>query len=580
MRKRGIALVLVLTVASVVVMMTGAFIMANNANFSSLGASQRQREADLTAESAVQFIYFKLENDQTFASQPFTDNDPVSLPGKGLRVNHLAGSNHGRLTGALLDESQTGREPVFTADIYNNLNQKDAQHPGFLVPADSVLIRIEARSGSFRSRRDVLYRGEPLYDASITANKLVDLSSNNSINIYSKDRARNWLRSNGKIQLNSFARNSGVTTTIHKDASSSPGVIWAKDNIYSGAGSSPLEGADLSNAAQRSGGVLAPKSRINHDIYKLKADDLSVFKGSDTKNFQSWGVMAPGTYSLENSKVYWNNRTEYAEVKTVTYTPDDGGDKIVWYDHRQLVNAPVNLELPQGWGVQSTTSNNNGIVGVGGTSDNVSAMTFDFDRNEFVADNSSIVVHGNLRITSKIDGVAPSIKLKSGEDSSGVIRTTDGGSITVQGTLSGGGALVAEGDIKLMCNQDTLTGAETNVQADKSAGVVLYGGNDVTIYGGSNRNIQFKGLIYAENDVNIWGGAKVVTQNEMLTWEPTDDTLDNLQLQGAVVARNGSVKISQTKDVTLTYDQDYLSKLTRGMPNHRRRIAHLWTRNY
>ncbi|MFN8610520.1 MAG: hypothetical protein U0931_23475 [Vulcanimicrobiota bacterium] len=579
MRKRGIALVMVLTVASVVVMLTGAFVVANNANFSSLGASQRQREADLTAESAAQFIYFQLENDQTFARQPFTDNDPIDLPGKGMRVNHLSGSSHGRLRGVLLDESDTGREPTFTADIYNNLNQKDAQHPGFLVPADSVLIRIEARSGSFTSRRDVLYRGEPLYDASITANKLVDLASNSSINIYSKDRARNWLRSNGKIHLNSFAKDSAVHTTIHKDASSTPGIIWAKDYIYSGS-DQPLQGADLSKAAERSGGVLAPKSRINHDIYKLSADDLSVFKAGDTKDFQSWGVMAPGTYSVENSKVYWNNDTEYAEVKTVTYTPDDGGDKVVWYDRRQLVNAPVNLSLPQGWGVQSTTSNNSGIVGVGGTSDNTSAMTFDFDKNEFLADNSSIVVHGNLRITSKIDGVVPSIKLKSTEYSSGVIRTTDGGSIVVQGTLSGGGALVAEGDVKLMCNQDTLTGAETNVEADKSAGVVLYGGKNVTIFGGSNRNIQFKGLIYSENDVNIWGGAKVVTANGNLAWEPTEDTLDLLELQGAVVAHTGGVNIAQTKDVTLTYDQDYLRKLTKGMPANRRRIAHLWTRAY
>ena len=42
----------------------------------------------------------------------------------------------------------------------------------------------------------------------------------------------------------------------------------------------------------------------------------------------------------------------------------------------------------------------------------------------------------------------------------------------------------------------------------------------------------------------------------------------------------GGVNIAQTKDVNLTYDQDYLKKLTKGMPDNRRRIAHLWTRSY
>lgn len=580
MKKRGIALVLVLTVASVVVMMTGAFVVANSANFNSLGASQRQREADLAAESATQFIYFQLENDQTFARDAFTDDDPLPLPGKGLGVRHVSGSDHGKLAGSLLDEAGTGREPSFTADIYNNLNHTDAQHNGFLVPADSVLIRIVGRSGSFSSRRDVLYRGEPLYDASVTANSVVDLSSNPNINIYSKDRSRNWLRSNGKIELNNFATNPNVHTTIHRDPSASPGVIWAKGDIFSGKSPNPLTGADLSDASGKAGGVLAPKSRVNHDIYKLKADDLSVFKGNETKDYQSWGVMAPGTYSVEFSNVYWNNGNDFAAVKTVTYTPDNPNDsKVVWYDNRQLMNAPPGLTLPQGWGVYSTTSNNSGIVGVGGVNDGASAMTYDFDHDEFIADNSSIVVHGNLRITSKIDTVVPSIRLKSTENSSGVIRTTDGGEIVVQGTLSGGGALVAEGDIKLMCNKNK-TGEETSVAADKTAGVVLYGGKDVTIFGGSNHDIEFKGLIYAEKDVNIWGGAKVVTENEHLTWKPSDDKLKLLQLQGAVVAHSGSVNIAQTEDVSLTYDQEYLNKLTKGMPNNRRRIAHLWTRNY
>jgi len=576
-KKRGIALVIVLTVASVVVMMTGAFVMANSANFNSLGASQRQREADLVTESAVQFVYYQMEIDQTFGRDPFKTDNPIELEGGGLRVERVPDANFAKLKGALLDESGTGREPSFTATIYNHLNQPGTpKGANPYVPADAVLIRVVGRSGTFNSSCDVLYRGEPLFDASITANKLVALDSNNSINIYSKDRSRNWLRSNGDIRLNGFAKGNG-TTVLHKDEGGSQGVIWAKGDIYSAGNPKGLEGEQLADASKAAGGVLAPKSRLNHDIYKLTPEDLTVFKTGETKNAQSWGRMAAGTYSVDLSKVSWvdGEGIKSTYVKTVSFTPADGGDKIVWYDGRKIGQE---LILPDGWGVRSYRSDADGVVRLGETSDATAAMTFDFENNAFVADNSSIRVDGDLRITSKLDKVFPTIKLKSDENSSGVIKAV-GGEISVQGSLVGGGALVADGDIKLMCNPNAKTGEETNVTADKSAGVVLYGEN-VNIYGGSNRNIEFKGLIYANNDVNMFGGVKVVTADGQLTWEGTDDTLDYLNLQGAVVARTGGVNIAQTKEVTLTYDQEYLKKLTKGMPDNRRRIAHLWTRSY
>lgn len=588
MRKRGMALFIVLTVASVVVMMTGAFVMANTANFNSLGASQRQREADLATESAVQFVYYQLEIDQTFGRAPFKDDNGIPLEGGGMTVQHVRDKDHAKLKGVLLDEAGSGRQPSFAVTLFNHLDQPGTPKSASpYVPGDAVMIRVVGRSGSFTSSCDVLYRGEPLFDASVTANKLVALASNKSVNIYSKDRSRNWLRSNGDIQLNGFAYGNG-STELHKDDGGTQGVIWAKGDIFSAGNSKGLEGVKLAEASQAAKGVLAPKSRLNHDIYKLTPEDLTVFKSGETKGGQSVGTMAAGTYSVDLSKVSWidGDGIQTTFVKTVSYTPPPGagGDKIVWYDGRKIGEQ---LILPEGWGVQSYRSDLDGVVRLGGTSDFTAAMTFDFENNAFVADNSSIRVEGDLRITSKLDGVFPTIKLKSDENSTGVIRATkfeggqrkEEGSISVQGTLTGGGALVAEGDVKLMCNPNAKTGEETNVTADKTAGVVLYGEN-VDIYGGSNKSIEFKGLIYANNDVNLFGGVKVVTSGGQLTWQGTDDTLDKLHLQGAVVARTGSVNIAQTEDVSLTYDQDYLKKLTKGMPNNRRRIAHLWTRSF
>ena len=93
------ALLLVLTVASVVVMTTGAFVMANSANFTSLSASRRQREADLVTASALEFLYFQLETDQTFARQPFSDEAEMAMRG-GLRVFHVKNQGKALLQGA------------------------------------------------------------------------------------------------------------------------------------------------------------------------------------------------------------------------------------------------------------------------------------------------------------------------------------------------------------------------------------------------------------------------------------------------------------------------------------------------
>jgi len=563
---------LVLTVTSVVVMMTGAFVAANHANFASLGASQRQREAELVTDSATEYIYYRLEQDQKFGSVPFRGNDEIPLQNGGLRVYQVNGQTE--ITGTLLDEGGTGREPSFRAHIYNNLDTLKSENQNVKVPPDCVLIRITGTSGSFTSRCDILYRGEPLFDASVTANKLVQLASNEKISIASTDKSRNWLRSNGNIELNRFAQDLG-TTKIKPTPGGLEGVVWAKGKIFSGAkrgDSDPgLEGAALGRAAEKAGGVLAPKSRLNHDIYKLRSQDLNL----GNKDKQAWGNVAPGTYSVDEGDVKWfeDGVKKHAVVRIVSYTPPTGVTQF-FYDGSKF---GAGAELPQGWGVASAVSDTYGVVRLGGTTENKAALTYNFETNTFSADNSAIQVAGDLRITSKIDGCVPSIKLKSDEDSSGVIQAT--GSISIQGTLTGGGALVADGDIHLMCNPQVFNGDGAEVDADKNSGVVLYGQN-VNIYGGSNRTVDFKGLIYAENEVKIKGGVKVVTVDGLLTWVATENKLDKLSLEGAVVARTGGVDITETDEVSLTYNQAYLNALTKGMPDNRRRIARIWTRTF
>jgi len=88
-------------------------------------------------------------------------------------------------------------------------------------------------------------------------------------------------------------------------------------------------------------------------------------------------------------------------------------------------------------------------------------------------------------------------------------------------------------------------------------------------------------LIYAEHDFNVWGQAQVVTKNGVKILQQGENLeLDTLELEGAVVARQGTINIADTKTINLKYNQTYLKALVKGMPDNRRRIRHVWSRAY
>lgn len=439
MKKRGMALMLVLTVASVVVMLTGAFVAANHANFASMGANQREREAEMAKESATQWCYYKLEDNQNFGKDEFDQAD-YSPPEGGLRIKRKSKTE---LEGWLVDDKGSGREPHFTIRIVNNLtSEKDPVNTakvvsGIPIPVDSVLLRVDADSGGFHSRCDILYRGEPLFDASLTAKSLT-LSTNNVVKIASTDKNRNWIRSNSDILLNDPDQ-SGVSTKFVPafDGSNADGVIWAKGDIKTqtlDGTSEPktLSGSELSDVAKATGGTLAPKSRVNHDIYKLTADDL---RAGPTKSGQQWGGMAPGTYAL--------NLADDGVTKILTHTAPNGDQKN-WY-----LGVGGNLEGTWEGAVD-------GVVRIGGVNTGEAAMKYNFFTNTFTLDNSAIRVEGDLKITSNIPGDVPTISLNSTDWSSGALKAT--GSIEIQGTVSGDGALVAGDKLRLMCNPKPWSG--------------------------------------------------------------------------------------------------------------------------
>lgn len=564
---------LVLTVASVVVMLTGAFVANNHANFTTLAATQRQREALLASESAVSFIYFKLEHDETWARSAFESNADISPSEGGLQVSQV--KNTTQIQGSVVDENQQSRTATFTVDIYNNLSVQSDMTGPVHVPQDSVLMKVVGRSGQFESRMDVMFRGEPLYDASLTANKEISLGLNDKVQISSEDPSRNWVRSNENIKLGQFAQaGSSKKVQIDRHKGGPKGVLWARKDIFSGA--DKLEGQLLGDAARESGGIMAPKSRLNHDIYKLELDDLNV---GGQKNSPIRATMPPGRYELSYADVGWMEGFERKNevVRVLSHFAPDG-TRTNYYNGQNLVGD--HLIFPSDWSTKAVRSDTSAVVPLGTGPDGY-AMTYNFNDNIFsAASNATIEVDGDFSIWSGRDTSEPQVRLISDGASVGVIKAK--GNVSIQGTLSGGGALLADGDLTLMANSQNWVdeGKATNVDADRDSGVVLYGKN-VRMYGGKTQEMSFKGLIYADNDFQVYGGAQVVTQNGIPQLKGTEGLeLKKLDLEGAVVARQGSILITDTKDISVKYNQHYLKALVKGMPNNRRRIQHLWSRSY
>lgn len=568
MRKRGIALVLVLTMMSVVMLLMGAFMTANRANFTALGATQRQREAQFAAESAIHFAWYQLAHNQFWGKQPFSDSTEISMEaaaGPGLRVWRVAGPR-ASIRGRVVDENGSGREATFTLAVWNNLANDS---PNGDLPADSARLEVVGTSGSFTVRSSVLLTGAPIYSASLTANRTIELNSDR-VSITSEDDMRNWVRSNEDIYLPDFV-GGGARLNIETRPGAPKGVIWAQGDIV--AGSRVLKNELIGEANNRSGGLLTPKSRLKHDIYKLEMNDLKIGANSVTEDQRT--SLEGGEYIVSNSVVRYTDlagQTHQHGCKVLRHVHN--GRTTIYYDSQWLSN-PV---FPNEPGAVLKPSDQAHLVELGSGPNNTPAMTYDFTKNEFTAVSSATIqVDGDLSIYCGIGegeggqmsdaaeraSFEPKINLETGGDSKGVIRATGG--IKIQGSLSGGGGLLAKDDIWLMSNSQTDTGqTQVALEADTSQGVVLYGKN-IHIAAGNTQEINFKGLIYAENDVNVHGGLQVLSDNGQLSWESSDIPLRKLQLEGAVVAHSGSIRVTHTNELIARYNEKYLKQVTKGL---------------
>ena len=190
-------------------------------NFSLTGASQRRLEAQMAAESGLTYARYKLEMNQLWGP-PFSGPPVVLGP---LRVSVKS-------TTQLLGEFDDGRS--FTLEIVNQLNKAAPLPPATPtgVPKDAVKVTVRGYSQSFTSGVELLMVGEPLYDAAATSNGALNMIGNKVWEIHSKDKIRNWIRSNDAIYANDVLSGGNITKFMSDVGSTVPGIMWSKKDIY------------------------------------------------------------------------------------------------------------------------------------------------------------------------------------------------------------------------------------------------------------------------------------------------------------------------------------------------------------
>ena len=182
------------------------------------------------------------------------------------------------------------------------------------------------------------------------------------------------------------------------------------------------------------------------------------------------------------------------------------------------------------------------------------------------------MANGDFGITSYSNDYDPIITFRDpetgevGGNQSGTIKsltTSNGkqGSIYIRGKIEGNGKLLAEGDV-------TIRNTFANVSSDTESDLSIYAGGNVTIrpqkakwfdeyyefagYSeGADGTTKFRGLVYAGNDIYFEADKDLSD-----AYDPADITIE-----GAVVAREGSVTVNSAKDVRFVYNPDYLDSI-------------------
>jgi hypothetical protein len=601
-KNKGVALITVVGVTFFMSLMTATLVATHSSNFALMLDSANQKQAYLAASSGLDFAKCRLSQDRRLGVMTQAKTT------KSLGDLTVIESDDGKiLTGKFLGSVP---ERGFEVKV-ENLLSSNAPDSSRGLPAHCIVLKVHGYCGTFQANTETVLVEAPLYDSAAISNGAMDMSGVGNWTVDSNDPLRNWVRSNEDIQTPKFlatkndATVNGTMEFLKTGGCPLPGVAWSKKDITIGELkrdahgniTNAIDGTNKDAAYSETKGQMAPHATLNYNAYDLKLKDLN--KPTGTTNEVPPGTYVlhktPVTYTVDTYEQQWHGRHYVtvlvkSEPKTdivndLTYTDPGGTVKhllqdtptralpkdtggIVWNgshgSHVKDVVLPSNSEAK----ASDVINIANGFTDP--------AMTYDFNNGKFSASSvGPLHVAGNLDIHA--EGTAPipnfvfekpptSVTTEVGnygflysKEKVDIRDTSDSHtqySINLQGTVTGNGAVAATGDLQL--------GGSSEVSADaNNKGLVLWSGRNITFDVVNDGKMAFKGLVYAKGDVDLrFTGPNTGHQQ-----------LSSLDLEGALVAQSGAIKMGDSKNVRMKYNKDYLKIFTTGLPENTARFA-------
>lgn len=569
--RRGFALITALGGVVLAAMLLGAFFLSHRSSLALAGQNADSRACQEALLTLSDYCRFQLEKQKTWTTvPPLPDPEVVmdSLNREILRLDHLSDEEleerpdladlpgQAHLVGRL---AESGVE-VHLA-VSNHLNGVDAVSPDG-VARRSCRIRMEARRGRARERVELLVRKQAFFDSTVFASRQVDIQAD-MVTFSSTDPVRNQVRSLDDVRLPEQENLRFEFRLPEGEAPPVRGTVWARDEISVGGLS---DSATLASAAEATQAQFMPDAPGRYNPPRLNKEDVTEQSGLTEVWYE------PSVYSFGAVEVTYQDSDRGLVTESVgcLYRGQPQGDGAPIYDgvvpptdayfllpptadldsvttgldglmtHPQVVDG---FEVPQGPRVHLRSPSGGGVPPE-------PLVTFPA--------NAEIRVPGDLVILAPPHST-PEIRFGSGAPGKGVINAER--DVCLQGRLLGTASIVAGQDILMTPN-------EVEVLNDVEGDVALYAGRDVKVAPrftddfGLLRESGFftlRGLVYAGRDFSFQTSATLGGDQAQYQRE--------LDIEGALVAREGGVSIAGDDRVEIRYNPNYLDKFLERLSN-------------
>ena len=204
MRSRGIALISVLSVSVILLAMAGAFFAAHKTDLVLMGTSQNLEKTKNAALSASEYFLYKLQNDKTFGSTAFREDEigyetfPPGSETPLLEVELIGEDNDVRKN--LIKGTMPSTGLTFEARLVNNLS---VNNPYGEAPPRSARVWITAKRGAVIRRMDFILKRSPITSVSMLSGGDIHVQLTNSENghwwLGARQPSGNAVRANGTV---------------------------------------------------------------------------------------------------------------------------------------------------------------------------------------------------------------------------------------------------------------------------------------------------------------------------------------------------------------------------------------------